>query len=564
VKDPDQIVTWFRGDEPGGRLWAYDDGPADEERTVPDLTGGLVNLGFFTAALRRSAWVWVLTAVAGLLIGSALYVKYPPAYHATATVLLVDDSNQNPAEEVLTDQSLAQSEPVAARVVRVLSIPESVAKFQTNYTVTPVTDNVLTLNAGASSSAEAVQRASALATAFLQYRARYERTQQQQLFAQLDQQYNAAQQQLKVLEAQIGQMPSALSTSAQKAKAASLQTKLSQQEQIVQYVTATKSAARSNTNAMVVGSYELDPATPVHRSNVKETMLYVAGGLFGGLVVGMAIVVFAALLSRRLRRRDDVAIALGAPVRLSVGPLRPRRWPPTLGRAAKQKRDMKRVVMYLRGAVPGSSQGPGSLSLIAVDDAQVVAQVVVSLAASCAAAGKRVVVADLSGGAHLTRLLGVSDPGVQRVTYNGAALMVIRPEPEEFAPIGPLPGRAFPAMPARANAALTGVYSSADLLLTLAVLDPAFGGDHLGTWATNAVALVTAGKSSAEKIHSVGQMIRLAGTRLNSVVLLGADKSDESLGVIEETEQSALSNGSGAGNRGRHGTQTRPEALGPV
>src|SRR5262249_36516370 len=150
-------------------------------------------------------------------------------------------------------------------------------------------------------------------------------------------------------------------------------------------------------------------------------------------------------------------------------------------------------VMYLRDAVPGSSQGPGSLTLVAVDDAQVVAQVVVSLAASCAAEGKRVVVADLSGGAHLTRLLGVSDPGIQRVSYNGATLMVIQPEPEEFAPVGPLPGGAFPAMPTRVSAELTAVYSSADLLLTLAVLDPAFGGDHLGTWATNAVAVVTAG-----------------------------------------------------------------------
>jgi len=95
-------------------------------------------------------------------------------------------------------------------------------------------------------------------------------------------------------------------------------------------------------------------------------------------------------------------------------------------------------------------------------------------------------------------------------------------------------------MPAQDNAALAAAYSSADLLLTLAVLDPAFGGDHLGTWAADAVAVVTAGKSSAEKIHSVGDMIRLSGARLHSVVLIGGDKSDESLGAIEPAEQSAL------------------------
>ena len=56
--------------------------------------------------------------------------------------------------------------------------------------------------------------------------------------------------------------------------------------------------------------------------------------------------------------------------------------------------------------------------------------------------------------------------------------------------------------------------------------------------ATNAVALVTAGESSAEKIHSVGQMIRLAGAHLDSVVLIGADKSDDSLGVTDPADQS--------------------------
>ena len=32
---------------------------------------------------------------------------------------------------------------------------------------------------------------------------------------------------------------------------------------------------------------------------------------------------------------------------------------------------------------------------------------------------------------------------------------------------------------------------SADLLLTLVTLDPALGGDHLATWATNAVVVVS-------------------------------------------------------------------------
>jgi capsular polysaccharide biosynthesis protein len=541
VNDPDQAIAWFRGDGLNGHGWAYDDAPAGEERAAADLTGGLVNLGFFTAALRRSAWVWCLTAVAGLLIGSALYLKYPPAYHATTTVLLTDNASQNPAVEVLTDQSLAQSEPVAAGVVRELKLPQSVTSFQAAYAVTVVTDTVLTLNVGAPSSAAAVRRASALAAAFLQYRAQSARAQEQQLFAQLDQQYNAAQQRLGTLEAQISQVPSPLITPAEKAEYDHVQTLMGQQKQIMQYVTAAKAAAKTNTNAMVTGSYVIDPATALPHSRVKGVLLYVVGGLFGGLVAGMLIVVFAALLSRRLRRRDDVAVALGASVRLSVGSLRPRRWPPPLPRqAARRERDMKRVVTYLRGAVPGSSRGPASLAVVAVDDVPVVAQVVALLAASCAAEGKQVVVADLSGGACLARLLGVSYPGIHEASRDGASLVVVVPEPEDVAPVGPVAGAAPLAVPAQPGADLAAACSPADLLLSLAVLGPAYGGDHLGTWATDAVAVVTAGRASAEKIHGVGEMIRLAGTHLDSAVLLGADDNDESTGVIDPAAHSAL------------------------
>jgi capsular polysaccharide biosynthesis protein len=562
VNDRDQIATWYNGDEPRGRLLTDDDAGAADDPSGPDLTGGLVNLGFFGAALRRGAWVWCLTAVLGLLLGSALYVKYPPAYHANTTVLLIDGTTQNPAVEVLTDQSLAQSQAVAAQVVRQLKIPESVSTFQTNYTVTVVTDTVLTLNVGARSSADALQRAAALATAFLRYRAQYQQAQQQDLFTPLDQQKNAAEQVLTALEAQVSRLPSPLSTSTQKAEYQSLQNQIGDQQNIINNVDQTEATTKASTAAMNAGSIVLDPATAVKRSKIKEPMLYIAGGLFVGLVAGMAIVLFAALLSRRLRRRDDVAIALGAPVRLSVGPLRRRRWPPTLPRqAARQELDMKRVVTHLRGAVPGSSQGPAGLAVVAIDDPQVVARIVASLAESCAAEGKRVVVADLSGGA-LARLLGISEPGIHRVSHDGATLLLVLPEPEEVAPVGPVPSGASPAVSAQASTALISACSSASLLLTLAVLDPAFGGDHLGTWATNAVAVVTAGESSPEKIHSVGEMIRLAGTRLDSVVLLGTDKSDETMGVIDQAQQSALADRSGAGPRGRHGT--RPEAVGPI
>jgi hypothetical protein len=79
--------------------------------------------------------------------------------------------------------------------------------------------------------------------------------------------------------------------------------------------------------------------------------------------------------------------------------------------------------------------------------------------------------------------------------------------------------------------ALAAAYASADLLLTLVTLDPSLGSEYLATWAADAVVIVTAGRSSWEKLHGVGEMIRLSGARLVSAVLLGADSTDQSLGT---------------------------------
>lgn len=302
MNDPDQLITWSRGDGRSDRLWAGDTA-IDGERSAAALTGGLADIGFFAAVLRRRARVWCLTAVIGLVMGTGLYLKFPPAYHATATVLLVYNGNVNPVTQVGNEASMAESHPVAARVVQELKLPQSVASFQAAYTVTIVTDNVLTIDVGAPSSTAALQRASAVATAFLQYRAQYARSQEQKQFAQLNQQYNTAQQRLQTLNAQVNQIPSPPSTPDQKAEYNRLQSQITRQGQILQFVTSTELTTKTSTNAIVTGSYVLDPATALSHSHIKGPALYFVGGLFGGLVAGMGYVLVAALLSRRLRGR---------------------------------------------------------------------------------------------------------------------------------------------------------------------------------------------------------------------------------------------------------------------
>ena len=536
MNDPDRIGAWLAGidDEMPPNPWAPGGLTADEDLSGGDATGGLVNLAFIRGALRRAFWLWCITALLGLVIGTGLYVRYPPAYHAETSVLLVDAANQDAAVEVQTDVSLAQSEPVAARVVQELGLRQSVGSLQAAYSVTPITYTVLQFNVGAPSAAAAIREASALATSYLQYRAKYAQTLEQQEAAQLTQESNAAGQSFQAVDGEINQLPTTQLTSAQKVQLDNLHNQLDDQKQVMQYAAGTEAATKASTAAMVSGSYILDPPTPLSHSHLKGAVLYVVGGLLAGLVVGVAVVIIAALLSSRLRRRDDVAVALGAPVRLSVGSLRaPGRLPTLPRQTARRDRDMKRVVAYLQGRVSGSSRGPSSLAVVAVDDAQTVALAVAALARSRASQGGRVVVADLSSGAPLARLLGVEDPGVHEVSHDRGRLLVVRPDRNSVMPVGPMRDGSTQPLLTQPDETVVAAYSAADLALTLVTLDPALGGDHLTTWASEAVAVVTAGRSSAEKVHGTGELIRLAGIRFDSAVLIGADRDDESLGVID-------------------------------
>jgi hypothetical protein len=536
VNEPEQTVSWANGTSNGTsnglreHLWDYEDIGVGAEGPPAAATGGLVSLGFIRDALKRRRRLWLALTVLGLLIGSALYVKFPPAFQATTSVLLIDSSEQNPAIEVNNDVALAESTTVAAAVIKQLGLEQSVPSLLAAYTVTPVTDQVLTITVDAPSSTAAVTRASAIATQFLKYRARYMEIQEQQTQTQLASEITVAQQKVNSLDQQIEQAStlgsSDLSTLRAQRTAAS-----DNLAQVQQYVTGTLAQLRTSTNSMVVGSQVLNVAEPLKHSHTKNLILYIGGGLIGGLGLGMGIVAIGAVVSDRLRRRDDIAAAFSTPVGLSTGPLRARRGPGAAGRAAP-KRNVRLVAEHLRSAVPGGSQTAVGLAVVPVDDPLSVAPAVVALAVNSAKDGKRVVLADLAAGAPAARLLGDAEPGVRMVDFEGVRLMMLVPDPDDVTAIGPLRSRATSAGYASVSEPLATASADADLVLTLITLDPAFGGDHLATWATDAVAVVTAGRSTGTTIHSIAEMIRLSGTRLDSVVLVGADKQDQSLGVV--------------------------------
>ena len=511
-------------------LWAPED--ADVEDQSPDFNAGLASLGFIRAAIRRSRRFCLAMATAGLLIGSGLYLSSPPLYQASTTLLLANGPEAAPGSAIADDQVIAQSRAVAGLALRKLGLQESVDSFLGSYTVTPLTDRVLVITVSAASGDAAVSQANALATAFLQYRANQLKTQEQLLSSSLDQQAIQARQQITSLNQQIRQLSAHPPSPAGRAKLDGLRTQRGQAiaalTVLVQQNNGEKASNQEVTASQIKQSQVLDAAAPIPpHSRLKHLILYAAIGLIGGLVLALGIVLIRAFTSERLYRRDDVARALGAPVKLSVGPVRLSRWlPGRHGLAAAESTEVQRIAKHLGRAVVPSSRGAATLAVVPVDDPQVAALSLVSLALSCAQEGLRVIVADLCRGNPAAHLLGANEPGTHVVSVHDAHIIVTVPDRDDLAPVGPLDRVSLEAQPELADA-----LSSADLLLTLATLDPSVGGEHLATWAPAAVAIVTAGQSSWTRIRAASEMIRLSGARLDSGVLVGADKTDESLGV---------------------------------
>lgn len=534
------------GDHLPQRFWPQDYDPEIEEIRA-DYATGLTNISFIRSALRRSRWLWCTLALLGLMAGTGLAVTRPIAHQASTTLLLQPRSGEDqPGQSMLDDQALAQSNAVARLAVHQLGLTESVSSFVPSYFAVVITNRVLRITVGAPTSDEAVRRATALATEFLRFRAAQLESQQSQLFSALNQQIDLDKQQIGAMGARIRQLSAERPTPALQAELSQLDAQrgdASAQLALLEQTTLqTQASSQIATAAAIQGSQVLDAATPVPPKSQKKRLLeYAAVGLIAGLTLGLAIVVIGALVSDRLRRRDDVANALAAPVKLSVGRVRLSRWLPSRrGLAAAGSSNVQRVAGFLGTVMQPGSDGLTALAVVPVGNPQVAALALVSLALDYSDQGLRVIVADLCSGSPAGRLLGASHAGVQEVSVDDVDVTVVIPESDDPTPRGPLGAARQPADRRGFAETVAKACASADLLLTLVALDPALGGDHLPSWASGAVAIVTAGDSSATGIQAAGEMIRLAGTPLISGVLVGADRTDESLGVPQALDSALL------------------------
>jgi uncharacterized protein involved in exopolysaccharide biosynthesis len=237
-------------------------------------------------------------AAAGLAVGVGVYIKAPPPYRASASVLLTQPAAENPQDAVQAEVTLGRTRAVAAGAMHRLDLTESVTAFLSSYTVMAITDRVVLITADAPSSGQAVRVAAALATSFLQFRNAELQAQQQIQATSLNQQIAKAKQ---ALAATISRITDASGHPPSSSRRAELRRLRRQRDRAAVTLAELQQSAATyavTTASSIAGSGVLDRAAPLPRSRLRTPALYGIAGLIIGLVLGLGIVIVGNPASR--------------------------------------------------------------------------------------------------------------------------------------------------------------------------------------------------------------------------------------------------------------------------
>jgi capsular polysaccharide biosynthesis protein len=497
-------------------------------------------------SLRRERRMWVGLGLLGALLGLAVMMALPPSSKATVTLLMAHPASLDGPSAMGTDVSLLTTREVADRTVRELGIDLSPEAFQGMVTAEQVTNEILMITVAGPDEHAALARADALTRQYLAFRT----TQLRSLSGGLIQGY---QKRIKGLQEQADtvtrQYDALIKKSGDPTQGGDLISRRSALDGQINDLRQSIESASLSTEAAVSSTHVVDQPQVVRQSPKKRVVLAVAAGTIAGLALGVGLVVFRALTSDRVRRRHDVALALGAPVRYSVASLGPAKGaaaallPWRRRRRGWRGHDLAALVQGLAGAMlasggptAGGWQGPVAagephdpsrgLAVAAVGNARVAASVLAALAAHLKDLGLTVFCVDLSS----SGAMAADD------ARSGGALGVFRPEGVPGLARGPRRGEAVTPVPLRPADGWHDRWSSADVVLLLAEVDPGIDAENLATWVPQVVPLVTAGSSTPELLETTAELVRSARLELPFALMVGADDTDESLGLTADSE----------------------------
>jgi capsular polysaccharide biosynthesis protein len=463
-------------------------------------------------------------AAAGLIAGMAVTTVIPRTYTATSILVLVHNPNDDPTLDMETDAALLGTAAVAQEVVDRLGLHMTASKLMGEYQGVAVTDAVLQVTITGPTPQEAIRRVNALVTSFLSVRKSVFEDQNLAVVGALQGQISSLQKQEKSLSQQIQAAGLTASASSSSPLVASLGQDIAQVAQLQETITTDN----LNTIQVVRGTQVLVRGILVPHSAKKRLVVDGASGLIAGLALGIGEVAAQTIISDRIRRRDEFSAALGAPVALSVGKIRRPRWMCVRRlrhRLKRPTRSVRRLARHVRSELMTMS-GYQGLAVVSIGSIEESVLVVAESARGLGSDGKRVIVVDLSPGGLLDRVLGLKTAGTREASIAGtrtSAIVVVPPDDNQAV-------AATPPTLALSLLGPTGAWPSNQVLLVLAELDPAVGARNLGDWVTEAVVIVAPGRASASRVRANAKMLAVAGVTIASVMLVAADRNDESVG----------------------------------
>lgn len=488
--------------------------PFVESEPMHLVGGRIVSLRFIRMALRRRRRLWVSLAVLGLLIGVGYHLVVPVKYWATTTLYLAAPPGTNLTVASANNLAMLGTDAVGQRAIALLGEHDiTPSELLGKAPGVAVSDNVLNITISGTSPEEAVRRTNAVAKSYLAFRAAQDNAQNQAIVT-------AANVQIAKLQAEIDALTTQID-------AAGTQNLIAERAAYtIQVTDLRQEIATEDLDMLSVsrGSKVISPATLVHTSKKKVLALDGLSGLGAGLSLGLLIVVLEAVLSDRLRRREDIAALLGAPVQVSIGRVGRRRFfirRPLRAMISDPDPGVQILVQYLRERLAFGGSKMTEL-VVAVDDVTVPAAAMASLARILSSSGDRVVLVDATVHRELANALGVVQVGSQSVRMAGDSMVTLL-----------VPPRPWESDDASGWEYDVAGLAKADAVLVVATIDPAVGAWHLRKWAADAVVTVSSGRSTGHRISAIAEMLEAADVTLSTVVLLGADEDDESVGLPE-------------------------------
>ena len=260
-------------------------------------------------ALRRR-WRIMLVGVLGGVILAGLLTMLLPKTFATASKVNLGrrPSGGNPTEIMRTEAAQANRSQMAQRVIDALSLDVEVEAMLKQYKATPETDDVLVFNVQGPTADGAVERANKFAEEFLLMRA-------ERLDDDLRTENQGREGKVKEIQAKIDAIDSELPGAA--GSITQYDALIRQKTDLVGQQTALETKiddAKTEVALAKRNSYTLQDALKP-KSPIKPSLRFnLVLGLIAGLMVAGSYVLVKDVLSGKLRTRDAIAEAVGAPV----------------------------------------------------------------------------------------------------------------------------------------------------------------------------------------------------------------------------------------------------------